>query len=138
MTIQEQDAAGGTLREFERSFMSDQDDEMLPPGVVDDGSVDPGGFFTADMLQDFPELHDAVVAQGFLPGKLDGEVQEGTGAAEDEDDAFRCTLDELLLFCDDTAVACPTPAPTIVSPESGSFHHVRAECTLEDCELFSQ
>ena len=82
--------------------------KMLPPGAVDDGSVDPGGFFTDDMLQDFPELHDAAVAQGILPGKLDGEVQEGTSAAEDEDDAFRCTLDELLGLCDDTTVACPT------------------------------
>lgn len=46
MTIQEEEEAGGTLREFERSFMSDQDDETLPPGVVDDGSVDPVGVFT--------------------------------------------------------------------------------------------
>ncbi|XP_048574271.1 uncharacterized protein LOC125554973 [Triticum urartu] len=94
----------GMLHEYGRWFMSDEGETLLPPGAVDDGSVDPGGFFTDDMLQDFPELHDAVVAQGFLPGKLDGAVQEGIGAAEDEDDAFRCTLDELLGFCDDTTV----------------------------------
>ena len=99
-----QQPGSGMLHEYGRWFMLDEGETLLPPGVVDDGSVDPGGFFTADMLQDFPELHDAVVAQGFLPGKLDGEVQEGTGAAEDEDDAFRCTLDELLGLCDDTTV----------------------------------
>jgi hypothetical protein len=126
------------LQETQHWFMSDEG-ETLPPGVVDDGSMDPGGFFTDDMLEVFPALH-AEVADGFLPGKLD-DVQEGgphKEAAEDDDGGFQCTLDELLGFCDNTAVACPTPAPTIVSSESGSFHHVRAECALEDCELFSQ
>ena len=125
MTIQEQDAAGGTLREFERSFMSDQD-ETLPPGVVDDGSVDPGGFFT-DML---PELgltlqgntkaaehgSDCTLEES-LAGKH-GDVHQGVETVEEDDGSFQCTWEEL--FGDDMEVACPAP-PT-------ASLHVRTEC----------
>ncbi|XP_044385028.1 uncharacterized protein [Triticum aestivum] len=126
MSIQEEEEeAGGTLREFERSFMSDQD-ETLPPGVADDCSVDPSGFFT-DML---PELgltlqgnteasehgSDCTLEES-LAGEY-GDVHQDVETAEEDDGTFQCTWEEM--FGDNMEVACPAP-PT-------ASLHVRTEC----------
>ncbi|KAI4986671.1 hypothetical protein ZWY2020_019301 [Hordeum vulgare] len=94
-----QQHGGLQVQETQRWFMSDEG-ETLPSGLVDDGSVDPGGFMSSEVTDDHV---------------LSDDLQLQEGAAEDEDHTFLCMLDELLGLCDDTAVACSTP---IVSCQS--------------------
>ena len=111
----------GMLHEYGRWFMSDEGETLLPPGVVDDGSVDPGGFFT-DMLPELgPTLQGNTKAAEHgsdctLEESLAGE--HGVETVEEDDGSFQCTWEEL--FGDDMEVACP--APTTASL------HVRTEC----------
>ncbi|KAI4986639.1 hypothetical protein ZWY2020_019269 [Hordeum vulgare] len=114
-TPRRQEAAAGMLHEFERSFMSDQD-QTLPQGVVDDGSVDPGGFFT-DMREELGLTLQGNTNGGgstleeSLAGKQ-GDVHQGVESEtvqEDVDGRFQCTWDEM--FGDDVQqVTCPAPA----------------------------
>jgi hypothetical protein len=107
------------LQDMQRWLLSDQDD-VMPPGAVDDGSVDPAGFFT-----DIVDVEELCRTQQ-------------QRLAEDENEEVTYAR----LFGDDdmdlmVASSTPAPAPAFVSCDT-TLSHVMAKCSKADCEICIQ
>jgi hypothetical protein len=107
------------LQDMQRWLLSDQDD-VMPPGAVDDGSVDPAGFFT-----DIVDVEELCRTQ--QQRLADDEHEEVTYASLFGDDDM-----DLMV-----ASSTPAPAPAFVSCDTTSSH-VMAKCSKADCEICIQ
>ncbi|XP_051221305.1 uncharacterized protein [Lolium perenne] len=109
----------GALGNSRRWLLSDQDD-VMPPGAVDDGSVDPAGFFTD--IVDVEEL--CRMQQQRLAEDGHEEVTYARLFGDDDMDLV-------------VPSSTPAPAPAFVSCDTTSSH-VMAKCSKADCEICIQ